>query len=197
MLYVTRVAIADYEAANTGSSLYSPPSLPRYSLVLPRCSPPAPPLLPLKRPCSLSRTETAIPNPKFGVYIIYIYIFESSHLVHKTSPPSPNLDNRSDDWIWLRLNHKTSCADSGSPEESRNSRDRFGRTTCPPSVHRHQEALQWLFDHRGTTCSSYSTYRGHRSLTRELLSSKAFGRPRNASTTCQILRTCDGTIVMI
>ena len=29
-------------------------------------------LLPLKRPCSLSRTETAFPNPKFGEYIIYI-----------------------------------------------------------------------------------------------------------------------------
>lgn len=32
-------------------------------------------LLPLKRLCSLSRTETAIPNPKFGVYVIYIYIY--------------------------------------------------------------------------------------------------------------------------
>ena len=31
-------------------------------------------MLPLKRPCSLSRTETAISNPKFGVYIIYIYM---------------------------------------------------------------------------------------------------------------------------
>ncbi len=32
------------------------------------------PLLPLKRPCSLSMTERAIDNPKFGVYIMYIYI---------------------------------------------------------------------------------------------------------------------------
>ena len=31
----------------------------------------APSVLPLKRPCSLSRTETAITDPKFGVYIIY------------------------------------------------------------------------------------------------------------------------------
>ena len=34
----------------------------------------APSMLPLKRPCSLSRTETVISNPKFGVYIIYIHI---------------------------------------------------------------------------------------------------------------------------
>ena len=33
----------------------------------------APSVLPLKRPCSLSRTEPATINPKFGVYIIYIY----------------------------------------------------------------------------------------------------------------------------
>ncbi len=39
----------------------------------PPCSPHAPSLLPLKQPCSLSRTETAIPNPKFGMYIMYIY----------------------------------------------------------------------------------------------------------------------------
>ncbi len=37
-------------------------------------------LLPLKRPCSLSRTETAISNPKFGVYIIYIYVYV--HISH-------------------------------------------------------------------------------------------------------------------
>jgi hypothetical protein len=41
------------------------------SLLLLSC---APSLLPLKRPCSLSRPWTAIPNPKFGVCIIYIYI---------------------------------------------------------------------------------------------------------------------------
>ena len=48
------------------------PSLLPCSPVLPRCSPNTPSVLPLKRPCSLSRTETAIPNPKFGVYIIGI-----------------------------------------------------------------------------------------------------------------------------
>ncbi len=46
------------------------PVLPRCSLAARR----APSVLPLKRPCSLHRTETAILNPKFGVYIIYIYI---------------------------------------------------------------------------------------------------------------------------
>lgn len=30
-------------------------------------------LLPLKRSCFLSRSKTAIANPKFGVYITYIY----------------------------------------------------------------------------------------------------------------------------
>ncbi len=34
---------------------------------------PAPLLLLLKQLCSLSRLKTAIINPKFGVYIIYIY----------------------------------------------------------------------------------------------------------------------------
>ena len=46
-----------------------PPLLPRYSLSTPLLRPLTPLLLPLKRPCSLSRTETVIPNPKFGVYI--------------------------------------------------------------------------------------------------------------------------------
>ena len=44
--------------------------LPLAPLLLPR----APLLLPLKRPCSLSRPGTAISNPKFGVYIVYIYL---------------------------------------------------------------------------------------------------------------------------
>ena len=48
------------------------PSLLSLALSLP---PPAPSMLSLKQPCSLFRTETAIPNPKFGVYIIYIYIY--------------------------------------------------------------------------------------------------------------------------
>lgn len=33
----------------------------------------APLVLPLKRPCSLSRTKGAITDPKFGVYMKYIY----------------------------------------------------------------------------------------------------------------------------
>ena len=51
--------------------------LPRAPSMLPRAPsllPLAPSVLALKRPCSLSRPGTAIPNPKFGVYIIYIYI---------------------------------------------------------------------------------------------------------------------------
>ncbi len=58
-------------------SLGAPPApsvLPLCSLCAPSVLPPAPPVLPPKRPCSLSRSKTAIPNPKFGVYIIYIYI---------------------------------------------------------------------------------------------------------------------------
>jgi len=47
----------------------APPLLPPAPSLLS----PAPSLLPLKRPCSLSRPRTAISNPKFGVYIIYIY----------------------------------------------------------------------------------------------------------------------------
>ena len=43
-------------------------------LILPR----APSVFPLKRPCSLSRPGTAISDPKFGVYIIYIYKDEDS-----------------------------------------------------------------------------------------------------------------------
>ncbi len=73
----TRVAQADVDGAISGSH-YCAPALPLYA---PLCSPSAPPcsldapsMLPLKRPCSLSRTKTAIANPKFGVYIIYIYI---------------------------------------------------------------------------------------------------------------------------
>jgi len=70
------------------SSTLQRPALP---YIAPPCSPmapsplpPAPSLLPLKRPCPLSRTETAIPNPKFGVYIMYIYIYTSQ----QTSPLS-------------------------------------------------------------------------------------------------------------
>jgi hypothetical protein len=41
--------------------------------VLPRCSPSAPLLLPLKRPWSLSRSKTVISNPRLGVYV-HIYL---------------------------------------------------------------------------------------------------------------------------
>ena len=44
----------------------------------PSLFPPAPSVLPLKRLCSLSRTETAATNPKFGVYIICIYVSPAS-----------------------------------------------------------------------------------------------------------------------
>ena len=44
----------------------------------------APPVLPLKRPCSLARLGTATPHPKFGVCIVYIYIYP-----HKPTPPLP------------------------------------------------------------------------------------------------------------
>jgi len=37
-----------------------------------------PPVLPLKRLCSLPRTEAVIRDHKFGVYIIYIYIYAVS-----------------------------------------------------------------------------------------------------------------------
>ena len=54
---------------------YSLHALP-YSLLL------FPYSLPLKRPYSLFNTETAMPNPEFGLYSIYIYI---SHIHPKTS----------------------------------------------------------------------------------------------------------------
>ena len=60
---------------------------PHCSLCAPSCSPDAPllrpfapSLLPLKRPCSLSQPEMATLDPKFGVYIIYIYIYSISEL---------------------------------------------------------------------------------------------------------------------
>ena len=40
---------------------------------LPYSAPHPPSLLPLERPCSLSRSKTEIPNPRLGVYIIYMY----------------------------------------------------------------------------------------------------------------------------
>jgi len=52
---------------------YCPIVLPLAPLAPPVLSP-TPSVLPLKRPCSLSQTKTVIPNPKFGVYVIYIYI---------------------------------------------------------------------------------------------------------------------------
>jgi hypothetical protein len=52
------------------------PPAPSVLPLAPSLLPPAPSLLPLKRPCSLSSSKTVIPNPKFGVYIIYIYMLE-------------------------------------------------------------------------------------------------------------------------
>ena len=51
----------------------------RCSLGAPLLRPLAPLLLPLKRPCSLFRPGMAIANPKFGVYIIHIYIESTDH----------------------------------------------------------------------------------------------------------------------
>lgn len=53
---------------------------------LPACS-----VLPLKRLCSFSRTETAVPNPKFGLYIAYIFIYIPT--LHSPNRPS-HLSNR-------------------------------------------------------------------------------------------------------
>ena len=52
--------------------LYGPPA-PSLLSPAPSLLPRAPSVLPLKRPCSLSRPGTAILNPKFAVYIIYIF----------------------------------------------------------------------------------------------------------------------------
>ena len=70
--------------ASTGSSLHAPPATPcplgappallQCSSLLPRYSPFAPLLLPLKRPCSRSGPGKAIPDPQFGGSIIYIYM---------------------------------------------------------------------------------------------------------------------------
>ena len=52
----------------------------------------APSVLPLKWPCSLSRSKAVISNPKFGVYIIYIYcilkiqIFSTATLLPREGP---------------------------------------------------------------------------------------------------------------
>ncbi len=55
-----------------------PPAAPLHCLIVlplaPSLLPLAPSLLPLKQLCSLSRTKTAIPDPQFGAYIMYIYI---------------------------------------------------------------------------------------------------------------------------
>ena len=59
-----RAAQAEYQ----GTHFRLPSAAPLHCpIVLPL----APSVLPLKRPCSLSRPGTAISNPKFGVYIIY------------------------------------------------------------------------------------------------------------------------------
>ena len=68
-------------ATNSGSLVMRPftpfgaPSvLPLYSLRCPPLHPRALSVLPLKRLCSLSRPGTVMSNPKFGVYIVYIYV---------------------------------------------------------------------------------------------------------------------------
>ena len=66
---MTLAAVAGHEAANSGCAA---PWC--YASVLHCPGPLAPSLLPLKRACSLCRTETVIPNPKFGEDIIHIYI---------------------------------------------------------------------------------------------------------------------------
>ncbi len=77
------------------SSTLQRPALP---YIAPPCSPhgslAAPPsLLPLKRPCPLSWTKTAIPNSKFGVYIMYIYIYtlQQTSSLSLLPPPTPSL----------------------------------------------------------------------------------------------------------
>ena len=68
--------------------LGAPSVLPRCSLNAPSLRPLARSVLPLKRPCSLSRSGTVIPNPKFGVYIIYIYIHISLPLLRTSKIPT-------------------------------------------------------------------------------------------------------------
>ena len=83
LLEITWAAIAGLRGSQFRLPSTTPPALAhRAPSVLPRCSLDAPSMLPPKRPCSLSRTKTAISNPKFGVYIIYIYI-------HYTNPYIP------------------------------------------------------------------------------------------------------------
>ena len=87
--YQGKMRAAQADGSTSGSHLLRPlhcrQMLPLAPTVLPPASPHsfdtppyslnAPSLLPLKRPCSLSRTETVILDPKFGVYIIDIYIY--------------------------------------------------------------------------------------------------------------------------
>ena len=92
-------------------SLSAPPCSPcalSYSLDAPPCSVTAPSLrpltpsvLPLKRPCSLSRPGRAIQDPKIGVYITYIYLsprgylyFISSFLSTRSASQSYTLRNQ-------------------------------------------------------------------------------------------------------
>lgn len=59
--------------ANSGSLVLCSCAAPPCSLRTPRVLPHAPSVLPLKRPCSLTRLKRVVSNPKFGVYMIYIY----------------------------------------------------------------------------------------------------------------------------
>lgn len=85
----------------------------RLPFTAPLCSPPcsldahslrplAPSLLSLKRLCSLSRPGTVIVNPKFGVYIIDIYICTSSSSSSSFCSDFFYLDLGRTDRVWRR-----------------------------------------------------------------------------------------------
>ena len=63
-------AVAGKAAVKSGSIEVPEPFLSCYAPSAPLLCPLAPSVLPLKRLCSLSRMETAIANPKFGVYTL-------------------------------------------------------------------------------------------------------------------------------
>ena len=69
-----REAVAGYETVEAGSSCAV-------------CGPLVPLGLPLKQPCSLSQSETAISNSKLGMYI-YVYIYSSIRSIPPLPPDS-------------------------------------------------------------------------------------------------------------
>lgn len=119
-------------------------SAPSCSIAAPSVCPPgpldAPSMFPRKRPCSLSRTKSAIPNPEFGVYVIVIYIYiygavplpKPRMLIEKSQEPyrqSPNkailasvsdppssycpcsLNHSNPDWRRTTARHSSSSSD--------------------------------------------------------------------------------------